>query len=350
MRSIHPKRLCFLVAILFLYSASVSYGASNPLKPRLSAGYSVPGQSPVSGANDFVCGTYKGNEQGSSWFYHQYKAQAQAASPAAAIIHDDVWVVEDDGTLLFSGLNVFDTDLQTFRFTPNGVGGYDVSSIGFSFDPALGTNLGLGDDTNTTVGLLFTFNYFGAPWSDVHVNSNGIIGFGTDVNPTGFFDSNDFFSEISKIAAYFMDLNPAAGGAVFHKAEATRSTFTWNGIPEFDTGNLNTIQLVLHDTGAIDATFNGITSTVAANGAPITFGIHPGGTPGLEIISFSNDLPFSGAVFTGIYENYLNITQPLVNEVALMKKFYQSFPVYFFQIIFFTYFKQTIGVFANEIN
>ncbi len=350
MRSIHAKKLWFLVAIPFLYSASASYGASNPLKPRLSAGYSVPGQSPASGASDFVCGTYKGNEQGSSWFYHQYRAQARAASPAAAIIHDDVWVVEDDGTLLFSGLNFFDTDLQTFRFTPNGVGGYDVSSNGFSFDPALGTNLGLGDDTNTTVSLLFTFNYFGAPWTEVHVNSNGIIGFGTDVNPSGFFDSNDFFSEISKIAAYFIDLNPAAGGAVFHKAEATRSTFTWNGIPEFDTGNLNTIQLVLHDTGTIDVTFNGITSTVAANGTPITFGIHPGGTPGLEIISFSNDLPFSGAVFTGIYENYLNITQPLVNEVALMQKFYETFPDSFFQIIFFTNFTQTMGGFANERN
>ncbi|MFQ5511914.1 MAG: FlgD immunoglobulin-like domain containing protein [Candidatus Krumholzibacteriia bacterium] len=347
----HPLKLQSLMLLAAVLSSfSHANAEENPIRQSWSAAYSDAARSPAAGTSEFVCGTYRGNENESKWFYHQYASQAQGVSAALDTVFDDVWVVEDDGTLLFSGLNVFDTDLQTFRFVPNGVGGYDVSAPAASFDPVLGANLSLGDDENLTVALMFAFTYFGTSWTSVHANSNGIVGFGADVNPSGFFDSNDFFSEIPKIAAYFMDLNPAAGGAVFYKAEPTRSTFTWNTIPEFGTGNVNTVQMVLRDDGSIDVTFNGITSNVAANGAPITFGIHPGGNPSLEIISFSDDLPFGGAVSTGIYENYLNITQPLVNEVALMQRFYQSFPDSFFQIIFLTNFAQTMGGFANERN
>jgi len=49
----------------------------------------------------------------------------------------------------------------------------------------------------------------------VHVNANGIVSFGGDINtpPPLFFDNNDFFNNLPKIAAYFMDLNPAEPGA-----------------------------------------------------------------------------------------------------------------------------------------
>jgi hypothetical protein len=57
-------------------------------------------------------------------------------------------------------------------------------------------------------------------------------------------------------------------------------------------------------------------------------------------MSFSDDLPYSGGAGAGIYERYENITDPMVNEVALMQKFYQSFPDDFFQIIYFTNFIQ----------
>jgi hypothetical protein len=204
--------------------------------------------------------------------------------------------------------NPFDTDFQTFHIQPNGGGGYDVDSITFNFDANLGTNLNLGDDANVTVNFGFTFNYYGVNWSDVHVNANGIIAFGADVNPSGFFDDADFFSALPKIAPYFMDLNPAAGGGVFQKTEANKLTITWNNIPEFGASNSNTIQLIMYDDGSLDFTFNGIDATLA--GSPISSGIHPGGTPILELISFSDDLPYSGGTGAGIYEQYVSVVNP----------------------------------------
>ena len=71
----------------------------------------------------------------------------------------------------------------------------------------------------------FTFNFYGVDWTDIHVNANGIVSFGADINdppPTQFFDNTDFFNELPKIAAYFMDLDPSANGGVFVKSEASR--------------------------------------------------------------------------------------------------------------------------------
>ncbi len=262
--------------------------------------------------------------------------------------------MEDDGEVLISGVNPFDTDMQTFRFQPNANGGFEVSTVTFNFDSDLGTNLNLGDDENAIRNIPFTFNYFGNAFTQVHINANGIVSFGSNVNPSGFFDDNDFFNELPKIAPYFMDLNPVVSGDVFFKSEGEKITITWNEITEFSqTGspiNLNTFQLVLRPDGSFDVSFNGIGATTQINNRPITFGIHPDGQPTLEIISFSDDLPFSGTVKTGIFENYLDIEQPIVNDTAVMNKFYEVFPDSFFQTAFFTNFTQTMAGFANEVN
>jgi hypothetical protein len=242
--------------------------------------------------------------------------------------------------------------MTTFHFEPNGNGGYDVSTIDFTFDLGFGSNLLLGDDTNTTRNLQFTFNFFGVDWNDLHINANGIISFGGDVNPSGFFNDQDFFNQFPKIAAYFMDLDPSRGiGGVFLKSGSDKVTITWNRLPEFGASNTNTIQLVLHKDHSFDVTFNSITTTTQVNNTPIAFGIHPGGDqPNLEFISYSDDLPFTGSQDAGIVETYLNIEQPIVNDVAMMNRFYQTYPDSFFQTIFFTNFPQTMAGFANELN
>lgn len=304
----------------------------------------------LTATQQFECGTYRGNEKENLWNYYRYQSTKKKSErlSASSFVFDDVWVAEDDGSILISGINPFDTDQHTFHFVPVG-GGYDITAVPFNFDSDLGTNLLLGDDENATVNLSFTFNYFGVAWSDVHVNANGIVSFGADVNPGGFYDNNDFLSETPKIAAYFLDLNPAQQGGVFQKSESNKTTLTWNNVREFEIVNSNTLQLVLRADGSFDVTFNGIDAKIAATGTPITFGIHPGGTAHLETISFSDDLPFSSAAHTGLFENYMNITQPMVNDVALMQNFYRTFPDSFFQFIFFTNFPQTLLGFANEV-
>ena len=343
--------------ILSMFALTLLLGTSDARKSPYAVDWgAAPARAPSSVDPDFDCGTYKGIQRESLRHYHNYmntknKIALGKVSPTAAVdfIYEDVWIVEDDGTLAQSGVNLFDTPNRSFRFTPN-AGGYDVTSITYSYDGVLGADLGLGDDQNVTVPLLFTFTFYGTGYTDVHITSNGMAGFGADAQAGGFFDSNDFYSSVPKIAPYAMDLDPSAFGSVHHKSEATKSTVTWFNIPEWGTATSNTIQLVLYNTGVFEVTFNTI-QTVVGGGYPITFGLTPGGgSPTLEEISYSGDLPYSGGSGNGIFEAYLNIVNPAVNEVALMQKFYENFSDDYFQIVFFTNFQQTMGGFANELN
>ena len=311
-RSARVRGAATIAAFATIAATAPVFAKENPQKPErgVSASTSAP---------RFECGTYKGNENESLSLYHRYLSAIQRspkAASAADFVYDDVWVVEDDGSILISGNNPFDTDTRTFRFSPNASSGYDIVSLAISYDPTLGVILNLGDDGNATLGLGFEFDYYGTTWNDIHVSSNGAVSFGGDVNPSGFFDNQDFFSSLPKIAAYFMDLDPSAGGAVYHKAESTKSTITWSNVPEFGTSNTNTIQLVIRDDHSFDITFVGIASTSQANGSPITLGINPGGSGALNLISFSDDLPYSGPAGAGAYEHYVNLTNPIVNDVA----------------------------------
>ncbi len=340
-------------SLVVLFSTADVKAKGNPFKLKIHSEHSAA-------SNEFVCGTYKGSEKEILWHYYQYQAKMKSLQKTSARLTSrvfdfhDVAVIEDDGTLLTSGVNLFDTDNQTFHFVPNANGGYDVTNVTFAFDSDFGTDLSLGDDTNTTINIPFTFNYYGGGWNDIHINANGIVSFGGDINPSGAFDNNDFVSVLPKIAAYFMDLNPEepgapADGGVFAKSEANKVTITWNKLPEFGTSKINTVQMILNTDGSINVSFNGITSLVDTdNNTPITFGLHPQGMPNLEIISFSDDLPFSGPAGAGIFETYLDLQNPRVNVTALMNRFYQTYPDSFFQIIFFTNFTQTMLGFANE--
>lgn len=351
--SLTPIMVCFFLP---LYLTCPVTGEENPIKPKLNSTGTVTAKTSGGGSNRFICGTYRGIEKEIMWNYYQFKAREKSLKKSGTrltsrdFVSDDVWVVEDDGTVLTVGFNPFDTDMQTFHFEPNASGGYDISAIAFNYDFVVGSNLNLGDDTNTTRNLPFTFKYYGVDWTDIHINANGIISFGVDVNPSGFFDENDFFSELPKIAPYFMDLDPSVGGGVFLKSATDKMTITWKAVPEFGTNNSNTLQLVLYQDASFDVTFNGINAKSQTNNRAIVFGIHPGGQPNLEIISYSDDLPFVGGPGAGILESYLNIQQPIVNDVGLMNRFYLSFADSFFQAIFFTNFTQTMGGFANEVN
>jgi len=125
---------------------------------------------------------------------------------------------------------------------------------------------------------------------------------------------------------------------------------TWNQVPEYGTTNLNTFQIVLYPTGNFTLTYNGIASTIAS-GSTIALGYHPGGAaPGLEVVSFSSGIPHTSAAGAAVYEEYYSYANPLVNEVALMQRFYTHFSDVYFQLVFFTNFAQTMGGFANELN
>jgi hypothetical protein len=345
----------FFCAIVLATTVLPVQSALHPGRPPMSAG-ETKGVT-LLGEAVFECGTYKGNEVEHGWrkalddrIQNEVRSGKRMVELGLDYVYDEVWIIEDDGTLAFTGTNAFDTNLRTYQYAPAGGGVVNITNPAFSYDAALGTAIFPGDDGAVLTSLAFSFPFAGSSWTQVYIGGNGILGFGDNPNPSGFYDPADFFSSKPKIAGYYLDLNPAAGGTVRSKSEATKHTITWSAVPEYGTSNFNTVQIVLYPSGNYTITYNGIASTLANGGSPIRIGFHPGGTPPLEIISFSAEIPYTSGAGAAVYEEYYSYVNPLVNEVALMQRFYSQFPDAYFQLVFFTNFQQTMSGFANELN
>jgi hypothetical protein len=310
------------------------------------------------GETVFDCGTYKGNESGIRGMQalhqannRQIKQGIKRVSPTVQdYVYDNVWVIEDDGSLTISGTNLFDSGSVTHKYTNNGGGVYNVAVDAFTYDATLGSLVATGDDGAVQVTLPFAFPYAGTTYTQMYVSGNGAVSFGAPINPNQFFDSNDFVSSTPKIAAYYMDLDESAatgGGDIRVRSEATKYTVSWISVREYGSFATNTFQLVLFPSGNFTITYNGIGSNVDS-----IIGFHPGGsnTP-LEEISYTPGLPHTSAAGAAVFEQYYSYPDPLVDEVALFQKFYTHFPDDFFQLVYFSNFTQTMnGAFAYEKN
>ena len=93
----------------------------------------------------------------------------------------DVAVIVDNGAILIPPqlANLFDLTLPTnITFMP-GMDQFGVAFAAGVLDPVIGGSLGLGDDATVNVPLGFTFNFLGVGYTDIWVNSDGNITFGT---------------------------------------------------------------------------------------------------------------------------------------------------------------------------
>jgi len=140
-----------------------------------------------SGPGTFTCGSGGlKNLQSLSYYYEYLENQKRSVSSLSRIqvtadyVFDDVWVVENDGTLTLSGNHPFDTILWRFIYTPNLSDGYDAMFANPFFDPVPGVDLGLGDDDAVVVDLQFSFEFFGTAWTQMYVSANGVVSFGGD--------------------------------------------------------------------------------------------------------------------------------------------------------------------------
>ncbi|NQX58476.1 hypothetical protein [Paenibacillus qinlingensis] len=136
--------------------------------------------------------------------------------------------------------------------------------------PPVGQRLNLTDDSFISVpfGGGFTFTFYGVVYTSVFVNSNGNLTFG--VGDTSFSESVPaFIGGPPRIAPLWDDLDPdpfpplspfAGGGAVFARQDPDRFVVTWYSVPEFATDNVNTMQIVLFNTGVIGFAYDRLDS------------------------------------------------------------------------------------------
>jgi hypothetical protein len=186
------------------------------------------------------------------------------AVPRAAADVGEIAVIQDDGTLV-APPNAFDLQGTGLRFAPR-AGGYDVSRIDASFQAAIGDPVTLQDDDSTSRTLAFAFTFYGVSQSTAFVNSDGNITFGEEDHASTARSVGRLLSGPPRVGAFFADLDPSAGGAVYLRSAPDAFTVTWCGVPAFDSPRRTTFQASLLPDGAIEVKFAPAPTWTAADG------------------------------------------------------------------------------------
>ena len=184
--------------------------------------------------------------------------------------------------------------MATMNSGLGGSAGYGENS--FKTNGADVVAFGTYDDASVQVDITSVFgaggiNYFGTNYTDIWINSNGLITFNsadTTYNPSGVSSLSQpaiapFWSDIDidKGGDIYWDLDPAAGTV----------TVTWLNVRPYDSGNTNTnsFQIVLTDKGDgdfdIQFTYETINWANGNSGSSIaaTAGITDGGSHDFDI-------------------------------------------------------------------
>ena len=258
--------------------------------------------------------------------------------------------------------NAFDLAGQNLRFTPNDLGGYDVSTLEVvEFAQAFGDVLELSDDDSKKVEIEFDFPFFGEEYTELFVNSDGNLTFGKGDAASRSRDLQRFLGESPRIGVLYTDLNPfdpipdPFGGetpTVEVKQASNQVTITWFNVEAFSENSFGnvaslTMQVVLYDTGVIDIVFE--KSDVRTG----IVGVSPGGLDDafqVNLVDYSDDLPIEGT--TGaIAEVFVDL--PTVNLQNVAREFYRTHNDDFDSLILFTNFESNldlVGVLAFAIN
>ncbi len=108
----------------------------------------------------------------------------------------------------------------------------------------------LTDDDSVLIGLCgWSFPFCGSDWDEVYVGSNGRVTFGF-TNPEHTEGVAAFLAQTPEIAAFWNDLNPAAGGSIEVEEQANALVVTYTDVPELGvSGSANSATLTLYDDG-----------------------------------------------------------------------------------------------------
>jgi signal transduction histidine kinase len=178
-------------------------------------------------------------------------------------------------------------DQQTFRFTPNAQGGYDIAATPFQFESDFGQELNLVDtihyrDDQTIVKLDFAFPFYGQRYSEIYVTNDGSLALGRPI--VNYDYQYHYGGQTPLIFPLLTDLNPGEGrGKVFARQEADRLIITFDRVPSFyHPADLFTFQLALQNDGVFEITYNGLPEPQAyhANDEPLANLWLIGSTPG----------------------------------------------------------------------
>jgi hypothetical protein len=237
----------------------------------------------------------------------------------------EIAVVQDTGDLVLPS-NPYDLRSTGLRFQRNG-SSYTLSKIDGNFRSALGTRLTLADDDSVGGAMPFAFPFYGGNQTSAFVNSDGNITFGEEDKSSTERNVARVLTGPPRVAPFFSDLDPSAGsGRVFLNAAADAYTVTWCGVRGFDSVRVVTAQATLFPDGSIEfkygETINIFDSVV---------GVSPGHTGDVALVNLSDG---SASGSGAIAERFAQQTS--IDTFAVAKKFYETHPDNYDQILLWT--------------
>ncbi|MEO1239668.1 MAG: LamG-like jellyroll fold domain-containing protein, partial [Pseudomonadota bacterium] len=125
-------------------------------------------------------------------------------------------------------------------------------------------------------------SFAGSSYTEIYINSNGLIAFGapnTQFNTSGFGDI-----DYPALVPFYSDLNIQAGGEIYWDIDTVNNkiTVTWDSVSNYAESGQNSFQVVLTSTGGGDFDVAYIYEAIQAgsdNGTPAVAGYTDGTTP-----------------------------------------------------------------------
>lgn len=268
------------------------------------------------------------------------EARQNAITSPAPVAEDigEIAVIQDTGDLILP-LNAYDVRSMGLRFTRSG-SSYALSKIDGNFRSNLGTRVTLTDDDSAQVNIPFSFPFYGTAQTAAFVNSDGNITFGEEDKSSTDRNLARMLAGPPRVAPFFADLDPSTGsGKIFVNAASDQYTVTWCAVRAFDSTRTVTAQATMFPDGSVEMKFSD-----AINIGDSIVGISPGHTTDVAVVDLSTG---SGSGSGAIAERFAQANE--IDTFAVAKKFYQTHPDNYDQILLWTDQPLIRDAFAYEV-
>lgn len=128
------------------------------------------------------------------------------------------------------------------------------------------------DDGSVEIDVTSVFggggiNFYGTSYTEIYLNSNGTISFGSAF--TDFNTTNLGAETTPMLAPFFADVNVNSGGEIYWDIDAVAGTITmtWDGVAPYSGSGNNSFQVVLTDNGSGDFTVEYIYQDIQWSGS-----------------------------------------------------------------------------------
>lgn len=298
-----------------------------------------------------LCGTYPGRAAEEIALHRRAaplrlaKRTALAAAGVRSASRDiGNLAILDDAEGFVTRRNPFNLETRSIEFariSVSGRYGFQTGTGGYSSELAANGEAltGIGDDDARAIALPFTFPYYGRTHTRLYLNSDGNVTFDEPEAATSSRTLGRMTAGPPRIAAFFEDLDPSAGGELRVTANETLFALSWVRVPEYSASGLgprNTFQLVLFPDGRIRFAYESVNTRSAVVG--IAPGALAGGT---TLVTFSTMAEGAAAGYAGtVAERFANIEE--VDVVYAAQKFYETHDDLYDFLVFYN----TMGVVA----